>query len=595
MVSTSTPSTLVKPEWMTEEGYRVLKTNYLLPGEEPVDMYRRVANASAYRLKRPELADRFFELMWKGWLCPATPVLTNMGTERGLPISCYGLSVSDYTYDILYKSLVQGMMSKGGGGVGIYLGNIRARGEEISVGGTSHGVVSWTSIYQQIMTTVSQGGIRRGAAAVYLPVEHGDFEEFLHMRRAQRDMESSNKSVKNELIHHGICLSDEFMESVLSGDPNSCKKFADILKTRMETGEPYVMYPGNANRQKGVCYENLGLDIVTSQICTEIFLFTDENHSFVCCLSSMNALKFSEWSTDPRAVRDSIWFLDGVMQEFIDKLENPSNPESVRGMETALAFAKKSRALGLGVLGLHSLYQANGASVGSFLAKNLNKAVFKHLYTEAQIATKELAEEYGEPEWCKGTGRRNTHMIAVAPTVSNSIISGQVTPGIEPFPGNVYGKRTAQGLVPLRNAQLDALLKAKLSSAEDVETVWESITHNEGSVQHLGFLTDNEREVFRTAREIPQHLLIQDAADRQPYIDQGQSVNLFVSPDVDPKYFAKLHIDAWRLGLKSLYYTKSKSARKADAVSVPSVKITAQPEAELDDEEKYPVCESCSG
>lgn len=543
------------PEWMSDEqSLKTIQNGYLLEGETPKLAWQRVAKAAALRLNHPELETKFFGLMWNGWLGLASPVLSNMGTDRGLPISCYSVHIPDSVDGIFKTNHELAMLSKNGGGVGIYAGDIRARGTLIKNGanGSSEGVIPWLKLYDTATVAVSQGSVRRGASAVYLPVEHGDLQEFLRIRRPEGDV---NRQCLN--LHQGICITDDFMYKVKTGDTLAREVLVEVYKTRLETGEPYIFFTDNINKANPECYKDKGLTVKTSNICSEIVLHTDVDHSFVCCLSSMNLTKWEEWK-DTDAIYLATWFLDAVMSEFIDKAKGKV------GMERSVAFAEKSRALGLGVLGWHSLLQSEGTAFDSFRATLLNKAIFSRIQSEAERATKDLAKEYGEPEWCKGHNRRNTHLVALAPTVSNSIISGNVSPSIEPWAANVFAKKTAKGTF----VQHNRYLKSKLDeSNKNTPEVWKSINSMEGSVQHLDFLSADVKEVFKTAFEIDQRAIVQQAADRQKFIDQSQSLNLFFNNSVDPKYVHEIHWKAWESGVKTLYYVRTSSVLKADTSS----------------------------
>jgi ribonucleoside-diphosphate reductase alpha chain len=540
------------PEWLTEPGYQTLCGGYLLPGESPRDAWRRVAVSAAAHLSKPEMADRFFDVMWNGWLCAATPVLSNTGTERGLPISCYSIHVDDSTDSIFTKNHELAMLSKYGGGVGIYMGDIRAAGSKISTGGTTEGLIPFAKVYDSTIIGVSQGNMRRGAAAVYAPWRHGDIASFLRMRRPEGDV---NRQCMN--LHHGVCLDDDFFEKLKEGDEKTRELCREIYKMRLETGEPYWFMSGNVRRNRPEAYVKHGLEVHTSNICNEIYLHTDPDHSFVCCLSSMNLAKYHEWK-DTDAVYVATWFLEGVMTEFIKKAEGRP------GFEAAVRHAKKGRALGLGVLGWHTLLQSEMVSMGDFRATILNRAIFKKMKEEATRASRDMAKEYGEPQWCKGTGMRNTHLLAIAPTASNSIISGNVSAGIEPINANAYVKKTAKGTFIEFNPLLKALLAKK---GKDDEQTWKTIVEDGGSVRNLSFLDDQEKAVFRTAFEIDQRVLIDMAGDRQKYVCQGQSLNLFFSADVDPQYFHEVHMRAYEAGLNGLYYVRSSSVLRADISS----------------------------
>ena len=546
------------PDWMGMESYGTLSKGYLLKGETPKQMWMRASKASAARLKKPELADKFFEIMWNNWLCCASPVLSNMGTKRGLPISCFASYSPDSIVGILDTAKEIGLLSKQGGGTSVHCHAIRCRGSEISGNGVSDGIIPFNKIWDSVVLGVSQGGVRRGACASYADIEHGDSEEFLEMRRPSGDI---NRQCLN--LHHGVCLSDAWMQKVVDGDGKERNLWKKVLKTRFETGEPYLFFTDTVNRANPECYKKHGLSVKGSNLCSEITLHTDEDHTFVCCLSSMNIARWDEWK-DTDAVQLAIWFLDGVMEEFIAKTED------LEGFERAHRFAVKSRALGLGVLGFHTLLQSKMLSFDSLQAYLLNKTIFKRIREEADKATEALALEYGEPEWCQGFNRRNSHTIAVAPTVSNSLISGNVSAGIEPLAANAFAQKTAKGTFLQKNHQLETVLAAHDKNTDEV---WKSIVTTEGSVQHLDFLTQEEKEVFLTARELNQFTIIKLAADRQQFIDQAQSVNLFFPANVDPEYFNQVHLEAWKQGVKTLYYTRTSSVLKGDSGSREHVQL----------------------
>lgn len=911
------------PNWLTDEGLQTLRNGYLLENETPRDMWSRVSSMAAKKLGKPDLEKRFFDLFWNNWLCGSTPVLSNGGSERGLPISCYSVHVDDSIDSIFNKQHELALLSKNGGGVGIYMGDVRGRGQKISDNGKSEGVIPWLKCYDSTTIAVSQGSVRRGASAVYLPIEHPDIEEFLNLRKPTGDV---NRRCLN--LHHAVCISDNFMQKVESGDEKSREVWKNLLRSRFEQGEPYLFFTDNVNRSLPQSYKNNNLTVKTSNICVtgdqrvvtskgiktvldlynskeslilfdgkksveatnmhlieknanifkiitkegrshnvtehhkiltksglieckdlipgdkisiqrqeglfggmhnpemafllglyhgdgtqtadtvhidiwendfrlkneikncvdkvyeqnswleysifnykynyeitrknkipdfreqntgtsnikkirlsssklkqfgfeknvipewiwsgdketqsqylrglfiadgtarievndktygtplylsltsisfnllqniqiilsnlginskiynlcdagktmlpngkgslseyetkkcwrlnindknsglkfekltgflsyknvnledrhyrdntkkfdtvlsieqienqdvycttvnteehvwvcngfitsncnEIYLHTDPDHTFVCCISSLNLFRYDEWkNTD--AVQLSIWFLDGIMQEYIDKAKGRS------GFENSIRFAEKSRALGLGVLGWHSLLQDKKIPFNSMEAMQLNAEIFRYIRNEADIATRDLAKEYGEPEWCKNTGVRNSHVLAVAPTVSNSIISGSVSAGIEPISANIFSLKTAKGTFLRYNPCLKQLLKNKNKDHMDT---WNIINQDGGSVQSLNFLNESEKEVFATAREINQFSIIRQAAQRQKWIDQGQSVNLFFSKNSDPKHIHNVHLEAWKLGLKGLYYCRAESVLKGDSIN----------------------------
>lgn len=541
------------PAFLTDEGYRTLQGGYLLEGETPLGMYKRVAKAAASYQKNAEYWEqRFFDVMWLNWLCPASPVLSNMGTNRGLPISCNSIHTGDSVKSIFEKNLELAVLSKNGAGVGIYLGDIRGRGAAIKGNGKSEGIIPWAKVYDTTTVAVSQGSTRRGASALYLPIEHGDIEEFMNIRRPTGD---PNRRCLN--TNHGVIISDEWMRSLVGGDQEKRKLWAELLKSRVETGEPYLMFSDAANGQAPECYKANNLKISTSNICSEIFLYTDPDHSFVCCLSSLNLVRWEEWK-DTDAVQVAVRFLDAVIEEYIRKTEG------VVGLEASRASAIKGRAIGIGVLGWHTLLQERSIPFDSFEAMSLNGEIFRTIRTKAEKETKILAEELGEPEWCKGHNRRNTHLMAVAPTVSNSTISGGHSAGIEPLSANVFSQKSAKGTFIRRNATLELVLQ---SLGKNTPETWSSINEYAGSVQHLDFLDLHQKLVFQTAREINQHAIIRQAGQRQRFIDQGQSVNLFFASNSSPKYIHEVHLAAWEAGLKSLYYCRTEGVLRGDLAS----------------------------
>ncbi len=541
------------PAWLKEEGFKTLQGGYLLPGETPKDMYWRAANAAASYYNNSEvLAHKFFDIMWKNWLCLASPVLSNMGTDRGLPISCNSIHVKDSIDNIFMKSHELAVLSKNGAGVGVYFGDIRGRGAAIKGNGKSEGIVPWAKLIDQTTVSVSQGSTRRGASAIYLPIDHLDIEEFLDIRRPTGDV---NRRCLN--INHGVCITDEWMESMLAGDKAKRHLWEELLLNRVETGEPYIFFSDNVNKNNPECYTANNLDVKTSNICSEITLYTDPDHSFVCCLSSLNLVRYDEWK-DTDTVNLAVRFLDAVLSEYIKKTEN------IHGMEASRRSAIKGRAIGIGVLGWHTLLQERMVAFDSFEAMQLNAQIFKNIHTKANEETAVLAKELGEPEWCKGFGRRNTHLIAIAPTVSNSTISGGHSAGIEPIAANVYSQKSAKGTFIRRNPTLESFLESKRKSTPEI---WKSINENNGSVQHLEFLTAEEKEVFMTAREINQHSIVKLAVQRQKWVDQAQSVNLFFAKNSSPKYIHQVHLAAWKNGLKTLYYLRSDGVIKSDLAS----------------------------
>lgn len=549
------------PLWMTEEGYKILKSSYLLPNERPRQMYSRLAkSAASYYTEAITWELRFFNVMWNNWLCPASPILANLGTTRGMPISCNSISVGDSVDSIFSKAHELAMLSKNGAGVGIYVGNIRGRGEDISGNGKSEGLVPWMKVYDSTIVSVSQGQTRRGAGALYAPIEHTDAEEFLNIRRPTGDV---NRRCLN--LNHAFTVTDEWMQEMIAGDVKKRHMWQEVLKSRVETGEPYLMFVDNVNSRNPDCYKENGLDVETSNICTEIVLHTDPEHTFVCCLSSLNLTRWDEWkNTDLPEVATR--FLDAVMSEYINRAEG------VKGLEAARRSAIKGRPLGLGVLGWHTLLQDKGLPFDSFQSMQLNAEVFRTIRAGAEKATKELASELGEPVWCTGYNRRNTHLLACAPTVSNSAISGGSSAGIEPLAANIFSVKSATGTFFRRNAALEKLLESKgINTAE----TWRAILENGGSVQGLKELSKEEKEIFLTAREINQHAIVKQAVQRQSWVDQAQSVNLFFASNSSPKYIHEVHVGAWEGGLKTLYYLRAEGVLKGDLASRSKDECTA--------------------
>jgi ribonucleoside-diphosphate reductase alpha chain len=539
------------PEFMDEISLATISKGYLLPGETVRTAYKRVARAAASRLKKPELENKFFKLMWNGWLGLASPVLSNMGTDRGLPISCFGVDTPDSIRGIGLTNAELMKLTASGGGVGISVSRIRPRGTQISGNGKSEGVVPWCKIYDSAIIATNQGNVRRGAASVNLDIEHEDIDEFLEIRRPKGD---PNRQCLN--LHQCVVVGDNFMRRLEARDPEALGTWAKVLKARMETGEPYVMFKDNVNKNNPIAYMLNNLKVSMTNICTEITLFTDEEHSFICCLSSMNLAKYDEWK-DTDAVEMATWFLDGVMQEFIDKSSGRDS------LQRTHAHAFKGRALGLGVMGWHTFLQQKGLPFNSIASTAHTHNIFSDIKNKAEKASRDLAQEYGEPLWCKGTGMRNTHLLAVAPTVSNSVITGGISAGIEPLPANIYTFNGAKGTFIRKNKVLEQLLESK---GKNKEQWWDQMLQDGGSVQNLpdNVLTPEEKELFLTFPEINQLELVRQAAIRQRYLDQTQSLNLSFDPNDSPKWINQVHMEAWKLGIKTLYYLRTDSVIKGD-------------------------------
>ena len=539
------------PEWMDEISLATISKGYLLPGETVKSAYRRVANAAASRLKKPELANKFFKYIWNGWIGLASPVISNMGTDRGLPISCFGIDTPDSIRGIGLTNAELMKLTASGGGVGISVSRIRARGTDISGNGKSEGVVPWCKIYDSAIIATNQGNVRRGAASVNLDIEHPDIEEFLQIRRPKGD---PNRQCLN--LHQCVVVGDSFMRKLEARDNEAMNVWATVLKSRMETGEPYIMYKDNVNKNNPIAYRMHNLDVSMTNICSEITLFTDEEHSFICCLSSLNLAKWEEYK-DTDCIQTAIWFLDGVMEEFIDK---SNGKESLKRTHK---HAKKGRALGLGVMGWHTFLQQKGLPFASIASTVHTRNIFNKIRMEAETASMNLAAEYGEPLWCRGTGMRNTHLLAVAPTVSNSVICGGISAGIEPLPANVYTFNGAKGTFIRKNKSLEALLESK---GENKEKWWKQMLQEGGSVMGLPdtILSSEEKEVFLTFSETNQLELVKQAAERQKYIDQTQSLNLSFDPNDSPKWINQVHMEGWKLGIKTFYYLRTDSVIKGD-------------------------------
>ena len=559
------------PEWGHTDVYlNTISRGYCLPGETPKDAYWRVATTVANRLKKPEMADKFMKYIWNGWLNLASPVLSNTGSERGLPISCFGVDVADSIQDIGGKNLELMLLAKHGGGVGIGHNQIRPAGAKITDNGTSDGVVPFIKMNDSTILATNQGSVRRGAASTNLSIEHGDFWEWLEIREPKGDI---NRQCLN--INQCVSISDKFMRNVLEGDDESRKRYAAVQRKRRQTGQPYIMYRGNVNKQNPAAYKKNGLKVFMTNICSEIVLHTDENHSFVCCLSSLNLSKYDEWK-NTNLIYDATWFLDGVLEEFIQKAKYR------KGFENSVRTAEKGRALGLGVLGWHTYLQQRGIAFEGLEAQYETRNIFSQIKIESEKASRDLAEEYGEPLWCRDTGFRNTHLRAVAPTVSNSKLAGGISAGIEPVPANIWTDQSAKGTFIRKNKQLEGYLD---KIGHDNKKVWDKIMADGGSVQGLKFLDDwcflkgilmkckdvpefHEgvpfKDVFKTFKEINQLELVKQAGIRQQYVDQSVSLNLAFPKEATPKWINQVHLEAWKQGIKTLYYMRTESVLRGD-------------------------------
>ena len=562
------------PAWGDTEVYKKTITGgYLLNGETPKDAYWRVASTVARRLYKPELSETFFNYIWKGWLNLASPVLSNTGTDRGLPISCFGIDVGDSIREIGGKNLEMMLLAKHGGGVGIGINMIRPAGTKITGNGTSDGVVPFCKIYDSTILATNQGSVRRGAASVNINIEHEDFEEWLEIREPKGDV---NRQSLN--LHQCAVVGDKFMRRLEQGDTDARARWSKLLRKRKATGEPYILFKGNTNKANPKAYKDNALKVHMTNICSEITLHTDESHSFVCCLSSLNLTKYDEWK-NTNLVYHAIWFLDGVLEEFIQR------SKGLKGFENSVRSAEKGRALGLGVLGWHTYLQQKGIPFEGMQAQFETRRIFSQIKIESERASRDLAEVYGEPLWCRGTGFRNTHLRAIAPTVSNSKLSGNVSPGIEPWAANVFTDQSAKGTFIRKNKELEKVLK---KIGINTKSVWDKILADGGSIQGIkelnnwGYIQgrllklsenkdlidkygfDKVKDVFKTFKEINQLELVNQAGIRQQYIDQSVSLNLAFPSVASPKWINQVHMEAWKKGIKTLYYMRTESVLRGD-------------------------------
>ena len=540
-------------KWLTENSRKFLEIGYLTEGATPESRIREIAERAEEILGKEGFADKFYGYMEQGFYSLSSPVWSNFGKSRGLPISCFGSNIEDNMGDILYTQAEVGMMSKMGGGCSGYFGKVRHRGAPIKNNGSSSGAVHFMQLFDKLVDVVSQGSVRRGFFTPYLPVSHPDIMEFLEIGTEGNEIQK---------ITYGATVDDQWMKEMIDGDVEKRKIWAKIIQRRNEMGYPYILFTGNANRNTVDVYKDKNKRINASNMCAEIMLPSDDRWSFVCCLSSINLLHYDVWK-DTDAVETLTYFLDAVMGEFIEKMEEyrdsseKQDQQSFLFMERAYNFAKENRALGLGALGWHSLLQSKMISFESIEAAKLNTEIFKFIKERSYAASEQMAIEYGEPAILEGYGRRNTTLLAIAPTTSSAFILGQVSQGIEPVWSNCYVKDIAKIKTTIKNPFLIELLEEK---GQNTKEVWRDIRDRDGSVQHLDFLTDAEKEVFKTFAELNQMVIIQQAAARQLYIDQGQSLNVMIHPDTPVKDINNLYIEAWKLGVKSLYYQHSMNA-----------------------------------
>ena len=550
----------------TEFGKKTMEDRYLLPGEGFQDMFARVARTYG---DNADHAQRIYDYISKLWFMPATPILSNGGADRGLPISCFLNGVGDSLDDIVGTWNENVALASNGGGIGTYWGGVRSIGEKVKHAGATSGIIPFIRVMDSLTLAISQGSLRRGSAACYLDVHHPEIEEFLEIRKPSGDF--NRKSLN---LHHGINITDEFMEAVAADEEfglrspkndqvlrmvSARKLWQKILEIRLQTGEPYLLFTDTVNRQMAKHQRDLGLKVSTSNLCSEIMLHTGKDHlgndrTAVCCLSSINAEKYFEWKDEPQFIEDVMRFLDNVLQDFIDR--------APPAMAKAVYSAIRERSVGLGLMGFHSFLQQLNIPFESAMAKSWNTRLFKHIRMGADAASVTLAEERGACPDADDAGikQRFSHKMAIAPTASISIICGGASPCIEPIPANVYTHKTLSGSFTVKNVALQKILGDK---GHDTDDIWASILEHEGSIQHLDCLTDDEKDIFKTAFEIDQRWVIDLAADRSPYICQGQSVNVFIPGDVDKWDLHMLHWMAWEKGVKSLYYCRSKSVQRA--------------------------------
>ena len=582
---------------LTDFGKDTLDDRYLLPGEKYQDLFARVADAYA---DDQEHAQRLYDYISKLWFMPATPVLSNGGTGRGLPISCYLNSVDDSLEGIVSTWNENVWLASRGGGIGTYWGQVRGIGESVGLNGKTSGIIPFVRVMDSLTLAISQGSLRRGSAACYLDISHPEIEEFLEIRKPSGDF---NRKALN--LHHGVLLTDEFMECVregrefelrspkdgsVRGSVDARSLFQKLVETRLQTGEPYIVFNDTVNRMMPKHHRDLGLKVSTSNLCSEITLPTGRDHlgndrTAVCCLSSLNLETWDEWNGDKRFIEDVLRFLDNVLQDYIDRAPDE--------MARAKYSAARERSVGMGVMGFHSFLQSKGIGFETAMAKALNLKMFKHIAARADEASMLLAEERGAcPDAADmGVMQRFSCKMAIAPTASISIICGGTSACIEPIPANIYTHKTLSGSFVVKNPYLEKLLQKK---SKDSTNVWNSILERGGSVQHLDFLSPEEKAVYKTSFEIDQRWLLEFAADRTPYIDQAQSLNLYIPADVEKWDLMMLHFQAWEKGIKSLYYLRSKSVQRAGfAGGVEADNTAAAPVMELAAPTDYEECLAC--
>jgi ribonucleoside-diphosphate reductase alpha chain len=585
-----------RDDLLTDFGKDTLQDRYLLPGETYQSMFGRVACAFA---DDADHAQRLYDYISRLWFMPSTPVLSNGGTDRGLPISCYLNSVGDSLKDIADVWMENIWLAARGGGIGTYWGSVRGLGETVGLNGKTSGIIPFVHVMDALTLGISQGSLRRGSAAVYLDVSHPEIEEFLEIRKPSGDF---NRKALN--LHHGVLIPDAFMEAVkygrtwqlvspkdgsVRGEVDARSLFQKLVETRLATGEPYIIFSDTVNRAMPEHQRKLGLKVTTSNLCAEITLPTGKDHkgnerTAVCCLSSLNLDRWDEWNKDPQFIEDVMRFLDNVLQDYIDRAPD----EMVRAKYAAM----QERSVGLGVMGFHTFLQQKGLPLEGAMAKSWNLRMFRHISGQVMVASRTLAEQRGAcPDAAEmGVMERFSCAMAIAPTASISIICGGTSACIEPIPSNIYTHKTLSGSTVVRNPSLEALLAAK---GQNTAKVWDSILEKGGSVLHLEFLTDDEKAVFKTSFEVDQRWLLELAADRTPFIDQSQSLNLFIPADVEKWDLLMLHFRAWELGIKSLYYLRSKSLQRAGHAGGVEADNTTEKPVYVAEVRSYDECLAC--
>ncbi len=575
--------------WLNENSRKFLSRGYLMNGATAEERIREIAEIAEKYLNKPGFADKFYDYMSRGFYSLASPVWSNYGLARGLPISCFSSYIADDMSRILYTHAEVGMMTKYGGGTAGHFAGLRPRGAAIKDNGFSSGSVHFMELFDNLINIVSQGSVRRGHFAPYLPVEHADIEEFLNIGKEGHPIQEST---------YAITVTDKWLQDMVGGDQEKRKIWAKIIQRRTEIGYPYIMFSDTVNNNTVDVYKDKKMTIHGSNLCSEICLPTSDEISFVCCLSSMNIKHYDEWkNTD--AVETLVMFLDTVISDFLARLESLRDSEDHQKqtafyfMQRAYKFAKEHRALGIGALGWQTYLQENNIAFESKQASDLNTEIFKFINEKSYKASEELAKEYGEPEILKGYGRRNTTLLAIAPNTSSAFILGQVSQGIEPYMSNAFVKDVDKMKVTIKNPTLEKLLEEK---GQNTTEVWNSIRDNDGSVQLLDFLTAHEKMVFRTFSEIDQNIIIDQASDRQKYIDQAQSLNLMIDPTISAKDLNSLYLYAWEKGVKTLYYQHSmNAAQQFGRKKLQEVELKKKQTEEKEENHENNVCVSCEG